>query len=97
MVADGARHDDPVARTQPAVAHDASGHGDARRVEHDAVDLAAAHHLRVAGDDARAASRHAAAIEAWIRSRSVAQEPLLENRRRTSARGPRSRPSSRGR
>ena len=45
---------------EAAVAHEPAGHGDAGRVEDDAVDLAAAHHLGVAGDDRACASRQVA-------------------------------------
>src|ERR1051326_980497 len=50
VVADRAGDDDLVAGTQRVVAHDAPRHADAGRVDHDAVDLAAAHDFRVARD-----------------------------------------------
>ena len=51
VVADRAGDDDAIAGPQAGVGHDPIGQADAGRVENDAVELAAAHHLRVAGDD----------------------------------------------
>ena len=50
VIAERAGDDDPVARPQAAVAHEAIGQADAGGVDDDAVDLALAHHLRVAGE-----------------------------------------------
>ena len=76
VVADRAGDDDasrparrPLSRT------DAVGEPDAGGVDDDAVDLAAAHDLRVAGDDGRTCLAQAATIDRWMRSRSRARNP----------------------
>ncbi len=88
VVAHRAGDDEPVAGAEPRVGHHPVGEGDAGGVEDDPVDLALAHHLRVAGDDGRARlARRLAPSRRRCRSRSARGKPSSRTTAQVRPRG----------